>query len=62
MKRFETLEKEHIALISEAARLVDARDAGNAEAARQLEVVRAKRAAVKAELRRRDPGYDRWEC
>jgi hypothetical protein len=61
-KKFDTLDAEHVALIYRAAELVDARDAGDCAAASKLEAVRARRDAVKAELRRRDPAFDRWEC
>lgn len=60
-KRFNTLDKEYTALVFEACRLVDARDAGDTTAAAKLEAVRAKRDAVKVELRRR-ASFDRWEC
>lgn len=61
-KKFDTLDAEYTRLIFEAARLVDARDAGDGCAAEKLETVRARRDAVKAELRRRAPSFDRWEC
>lgn len=59
--RIDTLEARHTALIFEAARLVDARDAGDPTAAAKLEKVRAERAAVKAAIRKVFPSYDRWE-
>ena len=55
-KKFDTLDAEYTHLIFEAARLVDAGDTT------KLETVRARRDVVKAELRRRSPSFDRWEC
>jgi hypothetical protein len=61
-KSASALDKEYTALTFQAARLVDARDAGDPTAAAKLEAVRTKRASVKAALRVRVPSYDRWEC
>lgn len=61
-KKWCTLEDEYNALVFKACRLVNARDAGDETAAAKLETVRARRDAVKAELRRRQPSFDRWEC
>lgn len=61
-KKFDTLDAEYTSLTFRAAELVDARDAGDGCAAEKLEAVRARRDAVKAELRRRDASFDRWEC
>jgi len=61
-KRFETLHTEWLGLVFETARLVDARDGGDMTAVSKLEAARAKRDAIRDELRRRQPSFDRWEC
>jgi hypothetical protein len=61
-KRFSTLEKEYDSLLHKACCLVDARDAGDAAAVVELEEVRARRDAVKRELRARATDFDRWDA
>jgi hypothetical protein len=61
-KKFETLHTKWVALTFTTARLVDARDAGDTTAAAKLDAARLERDATMAELRRQDPGFDRWEC
>lgn len=62
MKRTSTMEYEYTQLTHLTARLIDMRDAGDKWAAQKLEEIRAKKAALKAELRKHDPQFDRWEC